>query len=134
MNTFIKQYSTIPLLVYPLKESVLKKYYIIDDMFESVAVTFSMFDIENNTFVIANKQAELRVIDDKVERGLNGDSKYNLVYRFTEKDTRKVGVYYGEFVVDFMGFMGCGKMRFPLNDAETIKIIIDESITKTTII
>lgn len=134
MNFFIKQHSTLPVLKYYLKEDMLSRHHITDDMFESVAVTFSMFNPLTKTFVIANKQADLHINDDRVQRGLKGEPKYMLVYRFSEKDTKNIGDYKAEFVVDFMGYYGCGKIKFPIGSGEDINVVVSESITKTTVV
>ena len=60
MNTvIIKQYSTLPLLKYDISEKTLTRYNITEEMMDNVAVTFSMFDIENEEYVILNKKARI---------------------------------------------------------------------------
>lgn len=127
---FIRKNSTLPILKYPITQKIMEHYGIVEDMFENCAVTFSMVDNETDTFFIANVPAELMVIEDRVVR--DGRAKYTLSYKFKEFETRKAGRFGGEFVVDFMGEMGCGKIKFPIT--EQIDIIVSDSITKTTVI
>lgn len=126
MKFFIKRFSTLPHLEVDL-EDVSKKYNIKPDHWDSCAVTFSMYDKNNNIYKIANKEAELIV----KERTFNLGDPYNyyLKYGFTQKDTSKFGDYTGEFKVDFLGKHPIGKLTIP-NDG-TIDIIIKDSITRT---
>ena len=60
------------------------------------------------------------------------ESKYTLSYKFSINNTNKTGRFNSEFVVDFLGEDGCGKIKFPIGN--NISIIISDSITKTTVI
>jgi|GEM_PF-937704 len=132
-NFFIKKDSTLPELKYPLTQHTLEQYGITPDMLENVAVTFSMTDSDTGLYRIANVAANLVINNDK--SNFPSEAQYTLTYKFRLKDTRKVGRFYGEFVVDFISSGdegGCGKIKFPVNGQ--INIIISDSITKTTII
>ena len=128
MKFFIKRYSTLPNLEIDL-EDISKKYGIKPDHWESCAVTFSMYDKNLNIYRIANNTADLITKD----RIINFGDLYNyyLSYKFTKKDTSKVGEYIGEFKVDFLGTHDIGKITIPID--EDIEIIIKDSITKTII-
>jgi len=126
---FIKKNSTLPELKYSLIQQVREKYDITDDMLKNVGVTFSMVDAETGIYRIANVPANL-VINNKREE-YPDEERYTLTYRFKLKDTRNVGRYYGEFVIDMLG-QNCGKIKLPVNDY--INIIISDSYTKTTVI
>lgn len=129
-NFFIKKDSTLPELVYPLIQHTLEQYNITDDMLNNVAVTFSMINADTGIYQIANVPAS---IDFKLLRPQYPDNFiYALVYRFRLKDTKKPGRYYGEFCLDFLQPISCGKIKLPVNDV--INIIISDSITKTTVI
>jgi hypothetical protein len=130
MNFFIKQHSTLPILKYPLPEKLLKKHNINNNMFKNVAITFSMVNQDTGTYVIANTSADLEINDDRIKR--DGGEQYVLIYKFKEHQTKTVGNYFGEFVVDFLGETGCGKIKFPIT--ETLNIFVLGSITKTTVI
>ena len=130
MDFFIKQNSTLPILRYPLEPKVLEKFRITKEMFENVAITFSMYDFGSNTYRIANRNADIEINVDKIERG--GTDIFVLMYKFTEKQTSKPGVFIGEFVIDFLGDKGCGKLKLPIS--KNLNIFIQSSITKTTVI
>ena len=125
----IKQHSTLPEVKFPLRQKLMEKYDITDDMMENVAVTFSMIDAETGLYEIANVEAKLVVIDSDHTR--LDDYKYNLQYRFNVNQTAKVGRYYGEFKLDFLGDY-CGKITLPSDDE--ISIYISPASTKTTVI
>jgi len=130
-NFFIKRNSTLPELKYPLIQQIMEKYDITEDMLDNVAITFSMIDSESGLYRIANSPASLVINDNREE--FPDEIKYTLVYRFTLKDTRKSGRFFGEFKLDFLDDeAGCGKITLPVNTA--INIIISDSITKTTVI
>jgi hypothetical protein len=127
---FIKKNSSLPKLKYSLSESMLLRYDITDDMLENCAITFSMQDAETGNYKIANKAADLLVNDDFSENP--DDSKYNLVYKFSLNDTSKAGIYLAEFKIDFLGEDTCGKITFP--NTEKITVVVQDSLTKTTVI
>lgn len=126
---FIKKNSTLPLLKYPLTDFLMEKYSVTEDMLQDCAITFSMYDIENDVYRIANKSALLLISTDRQEHP--DQEKYTLAYKFSLHDTSKAGNFEGEFKVDFLGDH-CGKITFPT--AEKISISIQSSITKTKLI
>lgn len=130
-NFFIKQNSTYPILKYQLTDKLMTKFNITDEMMENIAVTFSMVS-EDGIYVIANKAANIYVKEVNSNEEIS-ESKYILLYKFTEKDTKKSGLFHGEFKLDFISDgASCSKITLP-ND-EPIQIIIKNSITKTTVI
>jgi len=129
-NFFIKKDSTLPELKYPLIQKVREKYDITDLMLENVAVTFSMMDADTGIYHIANVPANLVINTDRLN--YPDELKYTLVYRFTLHDTKRAGRFLGEFKIDFLGDGDCGKITLPVN--EYINIMIQDSLTKTTVI
>ena len=126
---YIKKNSTLPVLKYPLRQNILEEYDITDDMMENVAVTFSMINEDTGIYHIANVEAKLIINED---RGVYPDEiKYTLAYQFSEKETSKIGLFRGDFKLDFLG-ENCGKISIPTDD--DIIIIISNSYTKTTVI
>lgn len=128
MNFFIKQNSSLPILVYPLTEDILNQYNIDEGMLEDVAVTFSMVVKDDGIYRIANTAGELYINDDQYSTEFI--TKYNLVYKFKELNTNKHGIYDGEFKIDFLNGC-CGKLTIP---EIPIQIIINPSITKTSVV
>ena len=129
MTIFIKENSTLPKIKFPLKQWMREKLDITDEMMENVAVTFSMVDESNGVYRVANAEAGLEVLDCVYER--LDEAKYTLFYTPKLKDTRKAGLYRGEFKLDFLGD-NCGKITLPTDD--TLQIVIGDSITKTTVV
>lgn len=125
---YIKKDSTLPELKYPLIQQVREKYDITDDMLENVAVTFSMIN-HDGLYRIANSPANLVISENRAEEP--DEVKYTLMFRFKEHQTKRVGRFKGEFVVDFLG-ENCGKIKFPVDGH--IDIVISDSLTKTTVI
>lgn len=129
MTIQVKQHSTLPQIKFPLTQKLMEKYDITNEMMENVAVTFSMIEADTGNYVIANKEAKLVVVNNNYFK--LDESKYTLVYRFDLNETNKIGRFYGEFKLDFLGDY-CGKQTFPTNNY--INIIISDSITKTTVL
>jgi hypothetical protein len=129
-NFFIKKDSTLPELKYPLIQQVREKYGITDDMLENCAVTFSMIDASNGLYRIANVPANLVINYERLNKPY--EEKYTFSYKFKLKDTRKAGRFLGEFKIDFIQPISCGKITLPINNY--INILIGDSITKTTVI
>lgn len=127
---YIKQNSTLPKIKYNLIEKIRDKYDITEEMLENVAVTFSMIEKETGLYRIANVAADFIINEDVNE--YPEEEKYVLSYRFKENQTKKPGIYEGEFVIDFLGHDYCGKIKFPVDSK--ITIIIKSSITKTSIV
>lgn len=126
---FIKKNSTLPILKFPVTEWIMRKYGITADMLENCAVTFSLYDLDNDVYKIANKAGSLVINDDRPV--YPEEELYTLTYKFSINDTSKAGNYEAEFKVDFLGDH-CGKITLPVN--EKIKVTIQDSITKTTVI
>jgi len=123
MNFFIKKNSTFPKLRYGLTEKLLNELEITDEMLTKCAVTFSMKDYETNRFKVANIGGEIS----KSERGHK--YPYYLEFSFNSRHTNKVGVFLGEFTIDFFSDECTNKIKLPIS--EEIFIKISDSITNT---
>lgn len=129
-NFFIKKNATYPELKYPLIQQIREKYDITDDMLENVAVTFSMIDSNTGLYRVANVAADLLINKTPI---YPDDEKFILIYKFKQSDTKKSGVFFGEFVIDFLNDDdSCFKLKLPVESY--ININISDSITKTTVI
>ena len=129
-NFFIKKDSTLPELKYVLTQHVMEQYDITKDMLENVAVTFSMVEADTGRYRVANTPANIVINNDRAK--YPDEFQYTLTYRFKLPQTKKVGRYEAELVIDFLGETGCGKIKFPVNNV--INVIITDSITKTTVV
>lgn len=130
MIIYIKENSTLPKIKFPLTQGLMERYDITNEMMENVGITFSMIDENTGIYRIANAEATLGIIENVYER--LDESKYTLIYKPKLKDTKKSGLYRGEFKLDFLGDNCGGKITLPTDD--TLQIVIGDSITKTTVI
>lgn len=130
MNFFIKKDSSLPELEYHITDEIMCKYGITNDMLENVAVTFSMIDADTGLYRIANVpgRIEYKVLQPEYPN----EFIYILKYRFKLKDTKKTGRFLGEFCLDFLQPISCGKIKLPVDGQ--INIMISDSITKTTVV
>lgn len=132
MDFIIRKNSTLPNLV--LKQVIKSdiNYEEFNKMMSNCVCTFSMIDIETGVYIIANRSAGV-YIKDKVNESCDNPYEYYIYYKWNEKDTRKTGVYKGEFLINFFDEDGnsCEKVIVPIYD--DLFIHIEESITKTTV-
>ena len=91
MEHFIKQNSQEPLLVVTLynDEKFFKEPF--GDRIENASITFSMVD-EKGAFKVLKEKCYL------IKEG--GD--YSIIYKWRKSDTSKVGMYTGEFTIEFL--------------------------------
>jgi len=129
MTIFLKKNSTLPEIKLPLQQWMLEKLDITEDMLQNVAVTFSMVDANTGNYRIANREAKLVIVKNIYEK--LDECKYTLAFKVKLKDTKKDGLFRGEFKLDFLGD-NCGKITLPTDD--TIQIVIGDSITKTSVV
>lgn len=124
----VKRNSTYPVVKFPLTQIIREKYDITDELLSNCAVTFSMFNEDTGLFKIANVAADIVRYEDEYQ--FLDEPLYVLQYCFKGVDTTEAGVFAGEFKIDFLG-ENCGKITVP---DVPIQIIIQDSITKTTVI
>lgn len=125
----IIQHSTLPILKMRLKTN---SYRNINDFFkrmESAEVIFSMYDEENNKFILLNKKGDIQVKERVVPSGYDYD--LFIFYKFTSNDTKKIGYYKGEFLIKFLDNDCFDDLRVPI--LEPLYINIKPSLTKTTV-
>lgn len=79
------------------------KKALIEEAFQDCNVTFSMKDTE--TGILKVSKAPAAFVDAKTE---GCEEKFVLEYQWTERDTRKEGIYEGWFDIDFLGDLVSG--------------------------
>lgn len=95
-NFYIKKNSTMPLLKMKVVNDGRFDYKKIYENLESANITFSMIDDRGN-YRVYNKLGLLIPSEE-----INSDYDYFYIgYKFTQKDTKKIGVYKAEFKIDF---------------------------------
>jgi hypothetical protein len=95
MEFFIKKNATLPLLKMQVVKDGRSDFNKMMDLIESSAVFFSMVDIETGIPKIVTRPAGFvskKLLDP------NADPEYYIYYQFTNKDTKKVGRYEGQFL------------------------------------
>jgi len=133
MDFTIRKGSKMPIL--KLEPIITKNYNDLKNAIKNAVVTFSMIDSEAGNYIVANKTGYIEIIDSNEEEHMSmgyGDVSpdFLICYEFTEYDTRKVGVYKGEFKIDFLD--NClPSLIVPIST--DLYIYIVESITKTTV-
>lgn len=96
----IKQGATIPILVMKLNRD---NYFLYENFYnalENSSITFSMFDLENNNYKITKKRGGFILKPISETSGVR-EEEYYIYYKFSERDTNKVGRFKGEFKIDF---------------------------------
>ncbi len=96
----IKQGSTLPVLVMKLNRD---NYFLYEEFYnalENSTITFSMYDLETNLYKITKKRGGI-ILKEPCTDCIVKEEEYYIYYKFTEKDTNKVGRYLGEFKIEF---------------------------------
>lgn len=127
MKFFIKQYSTKPYIEIPIN-NILEKYNLETIDIESAVATFSLYNKNTHTYIIANKSAEIFSKERIVS--INDEYDYFLRYKLLKENTNEWGEFIGEFKIDFLDG-NCGTLTVP--EIEKLMVFIIKSITKTTI-
>lgn len=127
----VRKGSTLPYIKYSISQYQLERYDLSEDLFENVAITFSMRSMSTGVYKIANKEAEL-IVKDQDDYFKLDDCKYELRYCLTKQDTNIADTFVGEFRLDFIKNNEiCLSMSFPT--ANEIIIDIRDSGVKTEI-
>lgn len=129
MDFFIRQHSEQPILLMELTQDSdvdYKKFY---QLLKSATITFSMRD-KNGRLKVANKEAGI------VKKPVKGTpssihEEYYIYYKFSNKDTDTVGLFEGQFLIEFHGNESpfIGQFRAPVE--ENLNIYVRESFTKS---
>jgi hypothetical protein len=96
MEFFIKKNATLPLLKMQVVKDGRSDYNRMMELIENSAIFFSMVDIETGIPKIITRPAGFV---SKTMIDPNSDPEYYIYYQFTNKDTRKVGRYEGQFLL-----------------------------------
>jgi len=121
----IKQGATLPILVMRLNKD---NYFLYEEFYnalENSTITFSMFDVENNSYRITKQRAGI-ILKEPCVDCLVKEEEYYIYYKFSEKDTNKIGRYKGEFKIEFYDTEESnitGTFIAPINDDLYINIV-----------
>lgn len=128
MEFIIKENATLPILKMKVIENYELNMFKFKKSMENIAVTFSMIDVNTGRYVISNKSASVYINNEN-----NIDEEIIIYYEWDKNDTKRVGLYLGEFIIDFFDENGNenGKLLFPIR--EKLYIHVQESFGKTSI-
>ena len=125
----IRQESTLPVLKMKLAMSDYSKQNEIFKKFETAVVLFSMWDAENDKFIILNKPAEIIAEKNIIES--NYENTIYIQYKFSSKETKHIGMYKGEFLIQFTD-EELDQLRVPIQ--KPLYINVKRNMTKTEVI
>ena len=129
MDFLIRKNSTSPYLVMRLVFDNESDYDVINNKLANAKVTFSMINVETGNLKVANRGGFVYSKEKVIDAPYNEYEHY-IYYKWREKDTNEVGVFKGEFKLNFLE--DCDTMILPIK--EDLYIHIKDSITKTTVI
>lgn len=118
MNFYIKQNATLPILTMELVNDGRLEYNSFHDKIQNAEILFTMIDVNTNIKRIANK-AGICVLKEPTNESIG--EEYYVGYQFTEKDTKKKGVYNAHFKITFND--GSGTLIAPIRDELFVHII-----------
>ena len=94
-------------------ECFMKKY-------KMQSIKFNMYDVKTNLKRIAKSNAEIELKCESCDIG-GDEPQYYIVYKWSERDTKKPGKYNGEFVITFLD--GTGTLIAPIREELFINIL-----------
>jgi hypothetical protein len=96
MEFFIKKDATLPLLKMQVVKDGRSDYHSFMNLIETSTIVFSMVDVATGLPKISSKLAGFvsKTFDDP-----STPTEYYIYYRFTKRDTGKVGRYEGQFLL-----------------------------------
>ena len=100
MDFFINKGATLPVLKVELINDGRNDYHRYMELIQNSDIYFCMVDIENGVKKISMQPAicEQKVLD--CNQDDDCDEEYYLTYRWRERDTKRVGTYRGQFIID----------------------------------
>ncbi len=121
---FIKNGTDLPLLVMKVIKNVHNDSYI-DDIINNIdKLTFSMYDKETCEYKIINKKAELLIKEKECVDCTEKQNEYYIYYKFSKRDTNKIGTYIGEFTLNLNGDKSYNKGLYKLPLKENLVIYV----------
>ena len=127
----IRQYSELPVLQLQLFNDGRNEFKNFEDKLENSTITFAMKDQTTGIYKVANKEAEIVL---KTPCDTNSKKEYYITYTFTTSDTKKPGIYLGEFKIIFLDetLQSTGSLIIPIR--EELQIHVIDSFVKSDIV
>jgi hypothetical protein len=120
MNFYIRKNSILPNLKMKLIFDGRNDYKRFYDLLENSVVTFSMKNVNNGVYKVANKDGEIIKVDN------NGNDEWYVQYNWEVNDTNELGQFEGEFKIKFLD--DCTHIIVPIK--ENLYINVLTSFTK----
>jgi hypothetical protein len=120
MNFYIRRNSILPNLKMKLIFDGRNDYKRFYDLLENSVVTFSMKNVNNGVYKVANKDGEIIKVDN------NGNDEWYVQYNWEVNDTNELGQFEGEFKIKFLD--DCTHIIVPIK--ENLYINVLTSFTK----
>jgi hypothetical protein len=124
MDFYINHNASLPILKMELYNDGINNYTHFYDLVQNANIYFSMANIETGVKRISRKLATLLPKTEYVGCGVQ---EYYLAYKFTPRDTFKIGTYIGQFTIEFLD--GSGTLIVPIRQ-ELMIHVLDGSIKK----
>jgi hypothetical protein len=122
MDFVINKNATLPIMKLDVVQDGRNDMSRIYELIQNSNVYFSMAELETGVKVIGKKNALILP-----KESTCGDDEYYIGYQFSEKETKKPGIYIGTFTIEFLD--GSGTLIVPIREELYIHIL-DGSIKK----
>jgi hypothetical protein len=120
MEFFINQNSNLPPLKMELVNDGRNDFRKFFEKIQNATIKFSMYDVKNNVKIIANSPAEIELKCESCDIG-GDEPEYYITYKWRDRDTKKVGKFNGEFIIEFLD--GSGTLIAPIRDKLFINVL-----------
>jgi len=120
MEFFINQNSTLPPLKMELINDGRNDFHKFFEKIQNATIKFTMYDVKNKVKIISNSPADIELKCESCDIG-GDEQEYYIVYKWNSKDTKKVGKFNGEFVIEFLD--GSGTLIVPIRDKLFINVL-----------
>ena len=120
MEFFINQNSNLPPLKMELVNDGRNDFRKFFEKIQNATIKFNMYDVKNNVKIIANSTAEIELKCESCDIG-GDEPEYYIVYKWRDRDTKKVGKFNGEFIIEFLD--GTGTLIAPIRDKLFINVL-----------
>jgi len=114
---YINKNATLPILKMELINDGRYDFQKFHEMIQDSTISFSMRNYENDTLKISNNTSNVFL-----EAKDGCDEEYYICYKWSERDTKQIGKFKGQFTIKFGGVLGDGKLIVPIQDELTIYV------------
>jgi hypothetical protein len=122
MDFIINKNATLPIMKFDVIQDGRNDMGKIYELIQNSNVYFSMSELETGVKVIGRKSALILP-----KESTCGDDEYYIGYQFSEKETKKPGIYVGTFTIEFLD--GTGTLIVPIRERLLVHVL-DQGIKK----